>query len=220
MKGHPHSSSSDLLQALQQTELLQSLHRRRLAEGELLGSPHSERDSVFIISSGRIRVFLAFEDKEYTLTYLEEGDIYSTHSGAYLQAMRPTEVLTGTTQDMLGRVCTLPTAVPIIIRVLGRTLANSMQLIEDLAFRDVEGRLARFLHGMLVRKGIVQGDDILLALDLNTEDIARLLGTTRQTLSSHINKLAREGVLSRAGNGSFLIHQPLALLDLSQRGRA
>lgn len=161
---------------------------------------------MFIVRSGRIRVFLALEDKEYTLTFLEAGGIYSTHSQAYVQAARPSEVLMGDTAQMTATLRPLPSAMPAIIHVLGATLDNCMRIIEDLAFRDVEGRLARFLDGMLARKGRPHQDSLRLELDLNTEDIARLLGTTRQTVSSLLNRMAREGILSRAGNGVFDIH--------------
>jgi len=214
---HGSDAPIDRLQALDRAALLQGFHQRTLVEGELIGTPDSARDSVFILRSGRIRVFLAFEDKEYTLTFLEAGDIYSTHSTAYLQAVKPTEILVGSTALMLSKLSVLPGAIPIIIRVLGRTLENSMHLIEDLAFRDVEGRLARFLYGMLSRKGYMQEGVQHLALDLNTEDIARLLGTTRQTVSSLINRLTREGILSRAGHGVFEIHRPDLLQLRSQQ---
>lgn len=219
MTHHPSGSDApiDRLQALDRAALLQGFHQRALVEGELIGTPHSTRDSVFIVRTGRIRVFLALEDKEYTLTFLEAGDIYSTHSTAYLQAVKPTEILVGSTALMLSKLSVLPGAIPIIIRVLGQTLEKSMRLIEDLAFRDVEGRLARFLHGMLTRKGYSYEGACRLELDLNTEDIARLLGTTRQTVSSLINRLAREGILSRVSAGIFDIHHPELLLKRSQQ---
>lgn len=219
MHGHD-ASHLERLQALGQAALLQGFHQRSLIEGELIGSPGGSRNSVFIVRSGRIRVFLAFEDKEYTLAFLEAGDIYSTHSGAWLQADRPGEVLVGDTALMLRTLGELPGAVPIVIRVLGQTLASSMQIIEDLAFRDVEGRLARFLDGMQARKGRPVEGGIRLELDLNTEDIARLLGTTRQTVSSLINRLAREGIPSRHRPGLIDIHRPDLLKTRSlQAGR-
>ncbi len=90
---HPRDGSPA---TLDQTALLQGFHARQLVEGELLVSPGSPRNSVFILRGGRLRVYLAFEDKEYTLAFLEPGDIYSTHSGAYVQAVQPTEVLVAT----------------------------------------------------------------------------------------------------------------------------
>ncbi len=117
---------------------------------------------------------------------------------------------------MLGKLSALPEAAPVVIRVLAQSLGNAMQIIEDLAFRDVEGRLARFLDGMLLRKGeLVDARSWRLPLELNTEDIAQLLGTTRQTLSSLIARLTREGILERDGSGTFLIHRADLLRERS-----
>ncbi len=136
MHGPDARNLLDSLDALTQAALLQGFHRRQVVEGELLGSPNGKRDSVFIVHGGRIRVFLAFEDKEYTLAFLEAGGIYSTHSRAYVQAVRASEVLMGDTSQMAATLRSLPSAAPAIIRVLGSTLDNCMRIIEDLAFRD------------------------------------------------------------------------------------
>ena len=209
----------DQLPELARAALLEGFRPRRLVKGEMLGEPRGQRDSVFLLREGRIRVFLAFDDKEYTLAFLEPGDLYSTHSRAYLQAVRDGEVLVAETAAVMGRLTSLPGATPAILRVLGAALGNSMRIIEDLAFRDVEGRLARFLDGMLARRGVARDDGVHLALDLTTEDLARLLGTTRQTLSSLLNRLAREGILARAGSGAFVVHRVDLLRERSRAPR-
>ena len=210
-----HPAALDQLPELARAALLEGFRPRRLVKGEMLGSPDGARDSVFLLREGRVRVFLAFDDKEYTLAFLEPGDLYSTHSRAYLQAVRDGEVLVAQTAAVMGRLSSLPGATPAIIRVLGAALGNSMRIIEDLAFRDVEGRLARFLDGMLARRGVERDDGTHLALDLTTEGLAHLLGTTRQTLSSLLSRLAREGILSRAGNGAFVVHRDVLLHERS-----
>ena len=214
-----HRALLDQLPELARAALLEGFRPRRLVKGEMLGEPRGQRDSVFLLREGRIRVFLAFDDKEYTLAFLEPGDLYSTHSRAYLQAVRDSEVLVAETAAVMGRLSTLPGATPAILRVLGEALGNSMRIIEDLAFRDVEGRLARFLDGMLARRGVARDDGVHLALDLTTEDLARLLGTTRQTLSSLLNRLSREGILARAGSGAFVVHRVDLLRERSRAPR-
>ena len=214
-----HRALLDQLPELARAALLEGFRPRRLVKGEMLGEPRGQRDSVFLLREGRIRVFLAFDDKEYTLAFLEPGDLYSTHSRAYLQAVRDSEVLVAETAAVMGRLSTLPGATPAILRVLGEALGNSMRIIEDLAFRDVEGRLARFLDGMLARRGVERDGSLHLALDLTTEDLARLLGTTRQTLSSLLNRLSREGILARAGSGAFVVHRVDLLRERSQAPR-
>ncbi len=71
---------------------------------------------------------------------------------------------------------------------------------------------------MLARKGEPGEQGMHLKLDLSTQDLAHLLGTTRQTASSLVNRLAREGILRRAGPGAFDILRPDLLEARSQAG--
>jgi len=92
-------------------------------------------------------------------------------------------------------------------------LVNAVNLIEDLAFREVPARLARFLLGLANRRGQVTDAGWLVPLDLGTEDIASLLGSTRQTVSSLINQWEREGILVRQSRRSLLVKSLDALAE-------
>ncbi len=56
-----------------------------------------------------------------------------------------------------------------------------------------------------------QGPGVLLDLGLTTEHLASLLGTTRQTLSSMLNALARGGVIELRRRGTIFIPDSEAL---------
>ena len=163
MNDHQSQRLLDALSEPSRAALLEGFRVRRLVQGEILGGPQEIRDSVFILRSGRIRVFLTFEDKEQTLTFLEPGDIYSTHSRAYLQAISECDVLVTETRTMLGKLAALPEAAPVVIRVLAQSLGNAMQIIEDLAFRGNSGtarscrRLRRCGAGCARRSGGCSG---------------------------------------------------------------
>ena len=77
-----------------------------------------------------------------------------------------------------------------------------MTLIDDLAFREVPARLARFYwawsNGAASRRRMYW----LIPLELGTEDIASLLGSTRQTVSQLLNQWARDGILARPVGGN------------------
>jgi CRP/FNR family transcriptional regulator, carbon monoxide oxidation system transcription regulator len=113
--------------------------------------------------------------------------------------------------NLRSAVAADPAIAPVMMRVLGRLLSDAVALIEDLAFREVPNRLARFLLGLAARRGQQHPDGWLVPLDLGTADIASLLGTTRQTVSSLINQWERDGILRRQGRRSLLIRSLDAL---------
>ncbi len=191
--------------------------RRQLAKGTLLATPQAREDRVFLVQSGRLRVYLAGENRELTLSFLEAGDIYTTHTPTYVEAVAASTLWLIDTPAFAQQLASDPGVTPVMMRVLGRMLANAVHLIEDLSFREVPARLARFLLGLVERRGQVCEAGWRVPLELGMEDIASLLGTTRQTVSSLINQWAREGIVSREGRRSLLVHLPEALRALSSK---
>lgn len=187
--------------------MLEGFARQELARGCLLSTPGDARDQVLIVDQGRLRVYLAGESRELSLSFLEPGDIYTTHTPTYLEAVVPTTVWLMETRRFARKLASDPAVTPVMMRVLGRLLVNAVNLIEDLAFREVPARLARFLTGLAERRGRpLDGGIWLVPLDLGTEDIASLLGSTRQTVSSLLNQWERDGILRRQGRRVLYIH--------------
>ncbi|MDR3394343.1 MAG: Crp/Fnr family transcriptional regulator [Parasulfuritortus sp.] len=212
----PHAAAIDLnalARADQPNGLLTGFQPLDLAKGQLLSTPNDPQDQVFVVRSGRLRVYLAGENRELSLSYLEAGDIYTTHTPTYVEAVAPTLLWVMDTPSFARKLAIDPSATPVMMRVLGQLLANAVALIEDLAFREVPARLARFLLGLVERRGQPQDNGWLITLDLGTEDIASLLGTTRQSVSSLINQWEREGIVQRQGRRSLLIRSLDALAE-------
>ncbi len=191
--------------------LLQGFESRDLPAGYLLATPSAGQDRVFVVRSGRLRVYLAGENRSLTLSFLLPGDIYTTHTPTYIETVEPSSLAMMETADFARRLSVDPSATPVIMRVLGRLLSNAVGLVEDLAFREVPARLARFLLELTERRGQPLDQGWLIPLELSTEEIASLLGSTRQTVSTLINQWQREGILERRGRRSLLIRrlQPL-----------
>lgn len=79
-------------------------------------------------------------------------------------------------------------------------------------------RLARFVVGMVERRGRpIDGGDWLVSLDLGTEDIASLFGSTRQTVSSLLNEWQRQGIFHRPGRRILRIRGLRELQQLAER---
>lgn len=194
--------------------LLTGFVLRELPKGHLLSTPGGGRDEVFIVRSGRLRVYLAGENRELSLSYLEAGDIFTTHTPTYVETVAPSSLWVMDTRTFAKRLATDPSATPEMMRVLGRLLADAVHLIEDLAFREVPARLARFLLGLAERRGQLHSNGWLIPLDLGMEDIASLLGTTRQTVSLLVNQWERCGILERQGRRNLLLRDRDALTAL------
>lgn len=202
---------STLVRAEQPAGWLAGFALRQLPEGYLLSTPSTQRDQVFIVRSGRLRVYLAGANRELSLSFLEAGDIYTTHTPTYVEAVAASALWVMDIRTFAVKLAREPEVNPVVMRVMGRLLTNAVALIDDLAFREVPARLARFLVGLAQRRSQPHEQGCLVPLELSMEDIASLLGSTRQSVSSLINQWEREGILQRQGRRSLLIRSLDAL---------
>lgn len=140
---HPSHVTAIDLAALARSDppdgLLAGFQPLELAKGQLLSTPNSALDQVFVVRSGRLRVYLAGENRELSLSYLEAGDIYTTHTPTYVEAVAPTLLWVMDTPVFARKLATDPSATPAMMRVLGQLLANAVALIEDLALPGSAG---------------------------------------------------------------------------------
>lgn len=203
-----HFDTENLLDHLRRPEfhaLRSALSSRIFPRHAYISQPENPENMIFILSRGRARVYLGFEDKEFNLAILAPGDIYATHTSAYVQAMEEVELLTiGITafQQFMANDQAVGKA---MIKVLGNMLKASFAIIDRLMFKDAPCRLLSLILMEAKRQQKSHGGEIVLALDLSVEQIARLVGASRQTVSTELNKLIRGGVVQRKSRRAFLV---------------
>lgn len=271
-------SDVDLLEALERPEsapLREMFSVRRVARGQGIFWPDEQEDLVLVVKSGRFRVYLSYGGKEFTLAFLERGDIYSSHTGAHVQALADGEVLLADTRAFRRRMTDLPEVSAIMVRVLGQMLRSTFFLIEGLVFRDSNTRLASLLleqaervpaadpgdlaemdaaddapavtgaasapdggpphapphtpvhtpttprpaHATARRHAqpsrVQPGSGQVIRLDLTTEQLAGMVGATRQTVSTLLNDMIRSGILERVGRGAYRVRDMDRLRELA-----
>lgn len=194
-----------LLSLPQNRQYLSRFSRRAFEEKNIVSDKGTKRDGVFIVTSGQLRVYLSYEGREFTLLFLEPGDVFSMHSDATVEARQPSEILITDIEGFKDLLLHLPSLSVTAVGVLGKVLMTTTHIIEDLMFRDVKSRLLRFLIELTEGKGRVVPSGIEVPLDLNTEDVAMLIGSTRQSTSSILNELIKEGHLQRISRHTMLV---------------
>lgn len=201
-------SSINLLTELQQEDyvhLWSDFTEKQYQKGRLIYGPEHDSNLVFIIKSGKVRIYLAMEDKEFSLTILEPGDIYVTHTRAYVAAIEDVTLLTMPTMQFHRCMVDHPTLSRTIISILGELLKQSFSIIDNLVFKDISGRLADFFLHEAENSGKQIQEGVLLRLDLTMEQLAAIIGSSRQTVSTILNSMQRAGVLRKQERGVYII---------------
>jgi len=198
----------DELEKVELSELRAVFHERTFVKGSVFYGPDQDENLVFVIAKGRVRVYLAYEDKEFTLAILSPGDLYSTHAGCYIQAFDDTSLLATDVQSVKRCMVEVPLFTRTMVRVIGHILQNAFSIIGSLAFKDIHNRLMDFILREARESGVPENRGLSLKFDMTTEQLAKVVGATRQTVSTLLNDMVRAGLMEKRGRGEYFIPDP------------
>ncbi len=177
----------------------------KYSKGQLIYAPGQDRDLVLVIKEGKLRVYLAMEDKEFSLALLEPGDLYTSHTRAHVSAVEDVTLLTMPTGQFHRYMVTFPALSRTIVSILGELLKQSFSIIDNLVFKDISSRLTDFFLHEAKHNGQPTNEGTILKMDLTMEQLAAIIGSSRQTVSTIINAMQRAEVLQKKARGVFLI---------------
>jgi CRP/FNR family transcriptional regulator len=198
------------------TDFVQHLNAEELAALVALGrhEPYERNDfifsaggpgrTVYFLRSGRVKIFQpSAPGREVILWFCLPGEIFglaevARGGGRSVSALacEPCEVL-GVAQDQFKAYLEArPRLALLSMQVLSSRLRVLGDMLANLASDDVDTRVAKLILRLAARHGVRRGTDVVLALPLTHQEIADMVGTTRQTVSSSIGNLKRRGVLS------------------------
>lgn len=199
--------------------LLADFRPRRIAKGASPADGDITGSEIIVVTSGLLRASLAGEGREITLFLLGPGAIFCLHSPCALEALEPTEIRVIDRRGFEDKLVADPRLALGLVEIFGRAMVGLTGIIEDLMFHDVRRRVARFFSAQIDRrKGATEAArDFDVALTI--EEIARLVGGSRQATSEALNDLIREGLLARPRRGRWIVTEPAALAALA-RGKA
>jgi CRP/FNR family cyclic AMP-dependent transcriptional regulator len=179
--------------------LASAARRRSYAKGEVIFHRDDPGDSLHIISAGEVRVVLPSpEGEDVTLALLGPGDFFGELSlldgggrSATTVAAKATETLVVQRDRFLQWLSSRPAAATAMLAALGRRLRAADELVGELAFLDVHCRLARKLLDLA---GPV-ADEGELELHFSQDELASMVGVTRESVNKHLRFFRRQGVI-------------------------
>ncbi len=196
-------------------ELFEGLNDHDLAEmgdrfvvasfrkGELIYSPYDRGDALFLIESGRVRLFRSASDgRQVTLALLDPGSSFGQivivdeplHD-AYAEAMADSVVRVLRLPELERAIADHPRMAINLMRSLSERLRDAEDQIESLAFRPVPARLAAKLLDLMDRYGRVTPTGIRIDERFTHMQLAEMIGTSRETLTKVLNELRDAGLI-------------------------
>ena len=92
-----------------------------------------------------------------------------------------------------------------LLRVVARRLRRTNTMLADLIFVDVPGRVAKQLLQLAQRFGSVDGGQLRVTHDLTQEELAQLVGASRETVNKALADFASRGWLRLEGKSVVIL---------------
>jgi CRP/FNR family transcriptional regulator, cyclic AMP receptor protein len=197
---------------------------RRVPDGVLMGARGSPADEWCGVAMGAVRISsVSLSGKQVTLTYVEPGvwfgDISlfdglphthdaNSHGDTTLLVVRKADF-----KELLSQHVELYEA---LLRLNCRRLRLMFDVVEDLNTRPLAARLAKQILLLARSYGIAQGEEIRIGLQLAQEDLAQLLGASRQRVNQELKSFERDGAV-RIEPTRLVVLSKEKLLAISER---
>lgn len=171
-----------------------------VAKGQVVLTEGDDGDSLFTIVAGRVKVFIGDEDgREIILKILGPGDFFGEMS---LIDKQPRSASVATIETSTFRVLShedfevcltkAPRIASTVMQALAKRLRDADRKISTLALMDVYGRVAN----TLLELAINSNGKLVVGEKLSQQDIANMVGASREMVNRILKDLADRGYIS------------------------
>ncbi len=186
---------------------LQEVRRRRVIF--LTGDPGT---SVFFVNAGRVKISRVTRDgKELTLAYRGPGEIFGelclVDGGPreeMAEAMENALVMEIPREEFVNLLDNNASIGAGLTRIMCQRRRELESKVEDLVFKDVNAKLAELLLNLGRDYGVDDNRGTLLAVKITHQEMANLIGSTRETVSLTLSQFKRNKYITTEGRKIIL----------------
>lgn len=203
-------AANPLFSALDPAELEQLRRRtavRKYAAGEVLFSEGDACAGLFVVITGRVRIFktssggreqvLAIEGPGSSIAELPvfDGGPYP----ASVAALEPSELAFVSRADFRTLCLEHPQVALKVLQVVGARLRRLVGIIEELSFTTLRHRLISWLLREARTQGTSSGGGLVFTLGVSHQELAARVGTVRELVSRNLARLQAQGMITIEG---------------------
>jgi len=198
--------TSDFLNKLttaDRNDLLEIAEQHHFAKSESIFQAGSDSEYVYILKTGQVKIYeLSSQAKEVILWFCFPAEIFGLSEttneakrSVYAHACADSDVYLIQRNAFNHFLLQHPDAAMCTIDLLSCRLRGLSDLISNLTSDDVTSRVIKLLIRMSSLYGAQEKEVLSINIQLTHQEIADMVGASRQTVSSTINQLKREGLL-------------------------
>lgn len=198
-------------------KLLKLIERLSIPKGEFIFKEGMDSDRLYIVNGGSFKVYRYTKDgKEQILYILTEGDYFGELNLLKTEALEfsaialeDTYLCTIRKADFDGLLAAYPSLYGKILEHAYERINTLETTIQTLTAKDVDSRIATLLLNLAEQFGIQKQGHIEIPLKLTREEMANLIGLTRETVSRKLSQFQGEGLIELVDSRTIrLINMP------------
>jgi len=180
-----------------------SMGENRLRRGEVLFHEGDPGDKLYIVTEGKVKLGRTSADgRENLLAIQGPGQMFGELSlfdpgprSATVTAVTDTVFSSLSHEDLLKWLDGRPAVARGLLAQLAARLRRANDVVADLVFSDVPGRVAKALLDLADRFGRTADDGVHVHHDLTQEELAQLVGASRETVNKALADFTSRGWL-------------------------
>jgi CRP/FNR family cyclic AMP-dependent transcriptional regulator len=171
------------------------------SRGETVFAEGEQGDTLYIVLSGKVKVGRrAADGRENMLSVMGPSDMFGELSlfdpgprTATATVLTDARLASLAHSSLRPWISDRPEIAEQLLRVLARRLRRTNDALADLIFTDVPGRVAKALLSLAERFGTTESDGVRVHHDLTQEELAQLVGASRETVNKALADFAARG---------------------------
>jgi CRP/FNR family cyclic AMP-dependent transcriptional regulator len=184
---------------------------RRIPHGEVIARQGEAVTSLFLVTAGAVRLSsVTASGREVVVGLLCRGDLFGEAallghpSQVRAQAVGPTAVLALPISSLRAILERNPETAEQLLRLIAARLHRSSAALEDALAADVPTRMAGRLRELATRHGVPGPAGVRLRVPLTQDELARMVGASREAVNRSVGALAARGLVRSSGRRLFI----------------
>ncbi len=175
--------------------------------GEIIYARESINNSLFFISSGLVKLSFRNEDGNLlTIDMMQTGEIFGETAltndmsqSCFVEAVEDTTVFVIHKNDFLHIAETDPELILEIAELISQRLGSIKNKLVAMTFKTIKDRLINVLFDLAEQFGEKDNGKIYIRFNLTHQDLAYMIGTSREYTSIILGELKRKNLISKCG---------------------
>ncbi|WP_414689789.1 Crp/Fnr family transcriptional regulator [Nocardioides sp.] len=178
-----------------------SMSETKLRRGDVLFHEGDSGDKLYVVLDGKVKLGRTSSDgRENLLAIMGPGQMFGELSlfdpgprSATVTAVTDATFASLSHEDLLKWLDGRPVVARGLLAQLAGRLRKANDVVADLVFSDVPGRVAKALLDLADRFGRTADDGVHVHHDLTQEELAQLVGASRETVNKALADFAQRG---------------------------